>query len=360
MTDLFFDQEFKAVIPPLSAEEYEGLTQSLIKEGNRDPVVIWKETKFLLDGHNRYDICHKHNIPLKPALELSFPDRESAIVWIIDNQLNRRNLITWQRGTLVLKKEGILAAKAKERQGERTDLHPSNFRPNSDESLSKPMDRRVLGQLSKQANVGHDTMARIMYIDKRATPEVKQELASGNLTINQVYQEIKNNGNHIIATKWTGDHESYTPAIYIEASRKVMGSIDLDPASNALAQNIVKADKYYTLEDDGLKHEWEGNIFLNPPYSHPEIVYFVDKLLNVLQNGQQAILLTNNNTDTNFFHRAAKRASAICFTKGRINFHKPDGSISSPTNGQIFYYYGNNVGVFTDTFSEFGLIMRVI
>lgn len=164
-----------------------------------------------------------------------------------------------------------------------------------------------------------------------------------------------------IANKWTGDQESYTPSLYIEAARIVMGSIDLDPASNEFAQQTVKAGKYYTKEDDGLRQPWEGNIFLNPPYSHPEVSQFVDKLLNELKDGQQAILLTNNNTDTTFFHKAAKRATALCFTRGRISFCKPDGQTkTNPTNGQVFFYFGENVQRFVEVFGEFGLLVKAL
>ncbi len=163
-----------------------------------------------------------------------------------------------------------------------------------------------------------------------------------------------------ICTIWTGDTEWFTPAKYIEAARAVMGSIDLDPASNDEAQEIIQAATYFTKEDNGLNKPWRGNIFLNPPYSHPHVKYFVDKLLSELKAGQQAILLTNNNTDTNFFHNAARQATAVCFTKGRINFLKADGSYSSPTNGQVFYYFGNNKEEFIKYFSEFGILMEVI
>ncbi len=175
-------------------------------------------------------------------------------------------------------------------------------------------------------------------------------------TAQEVYREIKTP----ICAVWTGNQESYTPAKYIEAARLVMGSIDLDPASNELAQKTVKAATYYTKEDNGLEKPWIGNIFLNPPYSHPEVKYFVDKLLSELKPGQQAILLTNNNTDTNFFQDAARRAAAMCFTRGRINFLKPDGSISSPTNGQVFYYFGENKEGFIRHFSEFGIMVAAI
>jgi phage N-6-adenine-methyltransferase len=162
-----------------------------------------------------------------------------------------------------------------------------------------------------------------------------------------------------ICSLHTGDQESYTPGKYIESARLVMGSIDLDPASNELAQKNVRAKTYYTKQDNGLEKPWTGNIFLNPPYSHPDIKYFVDKLLSELKPGQQAVLLTNNNTDTNFFHDAAKSAAAVCFTKGRINFLKADGSTSSPTNGQTFFYFGENKREFIKEFSQYGLIMEL-
>lgn len=52
------DPEFKGLLPPLASEEYEGLEQSLLAEGCRDPLVIWQG--ILIDGYNRYALCLKH------------------------------------------------------------------------------------------------------------------------------------------------------------------------------------------------------------------------------------------------------------------------------------------------------------
>lgn len=164
----------------------------------------------------------------------------------------------------------------------------------------------------------------------------------------------------VIATKWTGDAESYTPSEYIEKARDVMGSIDTDPASNELAQKTVKAGVYYTEKEDGLNSPWGGNIFLNPPYNHGIIDKFIEKLINELSDTKQAILLTNNNTDTKWFLAAAKKCNLLCFTTGRINFYKEDGSKTSPTNGQCFFYFGKNKDKFKEIFSTVGLIMEVI
>jgi len=60
--------------------------------------------------------------------------------------------------------------------------------------------------------------------------------------------------------------EWYTPEWVAELARRVMGSIDLDPASCDVAQRTIKALEYYTREDDGLAKPWVGNVFCNPPY----------------------------------------------------------------------------------------------
>ena len=165
----------------------------------------------------------------------------------------------------------------------------------------------------------------------------------------------------VIATLHTGDEESYTPNQYIESARKVMVSIDLDPASNDMAQETVQAKKYYTVDDDGLSKEWSGRVWMNPPYTARVINGFISKLVKHYNDGDisEAIVLTNNNTDTAWFHEAANSCAAICFTSGRINFMKRDGSKSSPTNGQAFIYFGKSKARFRKEFSNHGLVMEV-
>src|SRR5262249_56141272 len=75
--------------------------------------------------------------------------------------------------------------------------------------------------------------------------------------------------NSVRGTHNTGYYEWYTPARYIELAREVLGEIDLDPASSAKAQEIVKAQRYFTLEQDGLIRPWHGRVWLNPPYHQP-------------------------------------------------------------------------------------------
>jgi phage N-6-adenine-methyltransferase len=123
----------------------------------------------------------------------------------------------------------------------------------------------------------------------------------------------------------TGEYEWYTPPKYIELARLVLGEIDLDPASNDKAQETVRAARYFTAADEGLRHEWNGRVWLNPPYAQPLIGQFVTKMVEERAAGRvtAGIMLTHNYTDTTWFHEAAEIAEAACFTRGRIAFLEP-------------------------------------
>ena len=156
------------------------------------------------------------------------------------------------------------------------------------------------------------------------------------------------------------NNEWSTPSKYIESARKVMGSIDLDPASNDKAQKIVKSTKYFTAANSGLENKmWNGNIWLNPPYGVGLALPFTGKLCNSYLNGSvdQAIVLTNNTTDTIWFSDTlGEHATAYCFPRLRIQFDAPAGTKkSSNSKGQVFSYLGGNVAAFIAEFQQYGL-----
>lgn len=157
----------------------------------------------------------------------------------------------------------------------------------------------------------------------------------------------------------TGQNEWYTPAQYIEAAREVLGGIELDPASSDIAQETVQAERYFTIKDDALSKPWAAaSVWLNPPYSQPEIANFIGKLVAELTSGnaRSGILLTHNYTDTGWFHAAEKDAAAICFTRGRVKFVDADGTECAPTQGQAFFYYGPDPEKFAEHFTGYGFI----
>jgi phage N-6-adenine-methyltransferase len=163
-------------------------------------------------------------------------------------------------------------------------------------------------------------------------------------------------------TEGTGEFERYTPAFYIEKAREVLDEIDLDPATSEQAQKTVRAAEYFTAEDDGLSRDWHGRVWLNPPYHRELAPLFIAKLAAELSAGRvnQAIVLTNNSTDTEWFQLAAALCEVICFTQGRIHFEVPNGAPVLPTQGQAFFYFGANARRFVQTFKAIGLCVAPI
>lgn len=144
----------------------------------------------------------------------------------------------------------------------------------------------------------------------------------------------------------SGNNEWYTPGEYIEAARSVMGEINLDPASSEIANKTVKADHIYTVEDNGLEKPWFGNVWLNPPYATDLIGKFAEKVVNELGNINQAIVLVNNATETEWFYGMVTNATAVCFPKSRVKFYTPDGKTGAPLQGQAIIYFGEYVNRF--------------
>jgi transcriptional regulator with XRE-family HTH domain len=186
MSKIVIDEEFKNLIPPLSDEEYQQLTDNLIKEGCRDALITWNG--ILIDGHNRYEICKYHKIEFK-TIEKEFKDRGEVVEWIIRNQFGRRNLSAYDRSRLALQLENVIKAKAKERQKEFHGNQHTGAIPQKSAEVQKPIETRE--ELAKIAGVSRDTISKVKIIEREATPEQKAKLSKGVTKINTVYKEIK-------------------------------------------------------------------------------------------------------------------------------------------------------------------------
>lgn len=163
--------------------------------------------------------------------------------------------------------------------------------------------------------------------------------------------------------------EWYTQPRYIEAARLVMGTIDLDPASCAAANQIVKAKTFYTKEQNGLLQEWYGNVWLNPPYGRSAkmqghhlstIKLFVDKCIDAYEHGDvlQAIILVTTEVNAKWFYPLWQ--FPICFPDHRVNFIVPEQQKNkySQMFGTCFAYLGPNKQQFIDVFSQFGNVVE--
>ena len=175
---MIIDHELKELIPPLAQDEYQGLENSLLSEGCRDNLIVWKEEDILLDGHNRYEICQKHNLTFQIKY-VSFPDRAAAKIWIIRNQLDRRNITAYQRSELVLILEPMIREKAKENQ----QLSQGRGQKGLQNSANlNSIDTRE--ELAKAAGVSHDTIHKVKTIQECGIEPLKDMVRSGEISIN--------------------------------------------------------------------------------------------------------------------------------------------------------------------------------
>lgn len=338
----------------------------------------------LVDGHNRHEICERLEIPYS-IVEIEFSNRGEVTEWIIKNQFGRRNISDYQRGVLALKLKPVIEERARASYLENVG-RPKESSQISDAITDRPTDRiRTDEAVSQLANISRDTIRKVEKIEATAPEEVRVLAGSGEVSINLASQfvdlpedaqeeAIEEIAKHEAPAKEvireavkkahvannSGNNEWYTPSKYIELARSVMGSIDTDPATSEIANKTVRAAQIYTAEDDGRNKPWAGNVWMNPPYAQPLMSDFAEAITAKHLAGEieQACILVNNATETQWFQRMLDAASAVCFPRSRIKFVDPDGNPGgAPLQGQAILYMGDNVSEFKAAFSGEGRVL---
>lgn len=176
------DPRLRALIPPISPEELALLEASIVREGCRDPLVVWDGV--LLDGHNRLDICIRHGIPFQ-TVAMAFKDRSEAMDWMDANQLGRRNLTPDQRSLL------------RGRSYNRTKKTPAQAGAMRGQAVDKMSQARTSEEIAAKHGVTERTIRRD---GKRAeaferleisAPEKARAVLHGEKRFNEVHQELK-------------------------------------------------------------------------------------------------------------------------------------------------------------------------
>ena len=190
------DEEFRSLIPPLSADEYAQLEENILKDGIRDPLVVWPQedgTDILLDGHNRWEIFNKHPNALGLNYKrLNFESRDEAIVWVIDNQLGKRNLPLPDKVVLEDKKRSILSGQAAKKQKSGIANPDKISCQGTKERNAFDRKNKTDYKIAKAAGTSEDTVRKVRTIKEKATPATWEQVRSGEKSINQAYNEIRN------------------------------------------------------------------------------------------------------------------------------------------------------------------------
>lgn len=169
----------------------------------------------------------------------------------------------------------------------------------------------------------------------------------------QNFAELSGNESRQIAAEKAGfgNPETYRQARTVtdEAIPELVEAMDKGDIAISTAAKLV-----------GAGPEVQREAVANPKEA-PAIAQFAEKIVNEWEYGNltAAIALTHNYTDTAWFHRLANACDAICFTRGRIGFVNPEGKKAAPTQGQTFFYFGDDAPSFCAEFRRIGLVVEV-
>ena len=177
------DPEFAALIPPLSPEEYRQLEQNILAYKKcRDAIVVWGD--IIVDGHNRFRICAEHGITFE-IKEMDFDSRDEAMLWILDNQLGRRNLSDAMRIELAISKSHLLREQAKANLTRGGRSKTGEKKPLSEVSNGEGGPINVRKAIAKEAGVSEGTVHGYRQISKY--PELHEAVNNGELKIDAAF-----------------------------------------------------------------------------------------------------------------------------------------------------------------------------
>ncbi len=171
------NEELRAYIDPLTEDEYAALERSLLAEGCRDALVLWGD--LLVDGHNRYSICQKHEIPFNTVQNQTFQSMDDVHLWMIDNHLGRRSVSDFQRGVLALRKKEIVSARVA--QAQQSSAQPAEADAAAQSGADPAWTREAV---ARAARVSSATLGQIEKIQKTAAPELVNAVKAGVISIN--------------------------------------------------------------------------------------------------------------------------------------------------------------------------------
>ena len=186
MKNIILDEQFKYLLPSLDEETYKGLEESILEHGCIFPLVLWND--ILIDGYNRYKICIEHDVPFE-TIDMEFSGREDATIWIIENQILRRNLTPMQLSYF----RGLHYNADKDLHGDikRVSESASNALNNAKVQNEPLGERSTATRLADHYNVDRSTIKRNAKLATGLTsigeisPEIKKKILSGEIRISK-------------------------------------------------------------------------------------------------------------------------------------------------------------------------------
>lgn len=122
-----------------------------------------------------------------------------------------------------------------------------------------------------------------------------------------------------------------TPQAFFDEQILLYGPFDIDVCADA---SNAKCKKFFDKNVDGLKQEWVGTCWMNPPYGK-EIGLWMKKAKESAEDGATVVCLVPARTDTKWWHDYAMKGQ-ITFIRGRLKFGDSKNSAPFPSALVVF------------------------
>ena len=393
---------YAELFPQMTPDEWETFVADIHANGVLTPITLFQGK--ILDGRHRWtaieEIAEKHGIEAKPPFNCTiFEGTEAeALTYVYSANIHRRHLTTGQRACLGVEvkrhlQETIHAGGDKRSEEYHSCKNARMVEANDAADIAADtvnVSRRSIYKAEKIQEEAPDLFERVRAGEMPlGAAETALAVRNGTQTqsqairacVSEVIQSIGAEAiteeklekvSRVLADETTNIHVSddsyewYTPAHVIELARNVLGAIDCDPASCELANRTVQAETFFTKEQNGLLQEWQGRVWLNPPYNMPLVQQFTEKCLEEYNCNRvrTAIILVNNATDTAWF-QAMLSQFPVCFPSGRLHFDNGrtgEKGMQTRQGQAIFYLFdildsGDSIARFCETFSQIGTVL---
>lgn len=326
---------FAEICPLLGEADLTALAVDIRDHGLQQPITLHNGR--ILDGRNRYRACLLAGV--EPTYTEFSGTEADALDLVVSLNVHRRHLSESQRAL-------IGARLATLRKG--ANQHASIEAPSQAEA-------------AELLNVSRASVQRAREVLDSGDAELVAAVDQGELAVSAAVNiargmpagTFKGYNPRDTSVEW------YTPTAYVDAARDVLGAIDLDPASCAEANERVRAERFYSRDDDGLTQAWRGRVWMNPPYGE-HTPRFVAKLIEEHDAGRvtsAVVLLNSFCVTTKYFQPLWDHT--LCFARERIGFYKPGGDQSKQAiNGTVFVYLGPQPERFAGVFAAVGPVVR--
>lgn len=173
------DKEFQNLLRPLTADEFKSLEDSIKQDGCLRPIELWNG--YIADGHNRYTICMKNDIPFEQTdVTDKFETKSDVMKWIVQNQRARqtgRQLSKTELAQMAMSVEKQEKVEAKERQAEYHGNQHDGLSSNLNEVQKEPI--RSASKAAESIGVSENTYRDMKLVVEKGSDEQIERMNKG-------------------------------------------------------------------------------------------------------------------------------------------------------------------------------------